>query len=80
MKKLLIFWKAYNRDAKRKEKLKEREIKIHGLMKILFSVENTNESIEILKAFNKEAETKLAKIALDSGIVTENVNEYFKNK
>ena len=80
MKKLLIFWRAYNRDAKRKEKLKEREIKVNGLMKILFSVENTNESIEILKAFTKEAENRLAEISIDSAIITENVNEYFKTK
>lgn len=79
MKKLIIFWRAYNRDAKRKEKLKEREIKVHGLMKILFSVE-TNESIEILKAFNKQAESRLAEISIDSAIITENVNEYFKTK
>ena len=79
MKKLKAFYKAWNIEQNKRNKIKEREIKVHGLMKILFSVE-TNESIEILKAFNKQAESRLAEISIDSAIITENVNEYFKTK
>lgn len=80
MKKLIEFYKAYNKEAKRKEKQKDIEIKVNGLLKILFSAENTNDSVEILKEFNRKAECQLAEISINSAIVTENVNEYFKNK
>ena len=80
MKKLIEFYKAYNKELKRKEKQKEKELKVNGLMKILFSIEDSNESIEVLKEFNKKAEKKLSEIAIDSAILHENINEYFKTK
>ena len=80
MRKLKAFYRAWNIEQNKRNKIKERQLKVNGLKKILFSGDDTNESVLILKQFNKEAESKLAKIGLDSGIVTENINEYFKTK
>ena len=80
MKKLKAFYRAWNQDQIKRNKVKEREIKVAGMMKILFSTEDTNETVLILEAFKKKAESKLAEIAIDSEIVKENINEYFKNK
>ena len=80
MKKLKAFYRAWNQEQNKRNKIKDREIKVNGLMKILFSTEDANETVLILEAFKKKAESKLAEIAIDSEIVKENINEYFKNK
>lgn len=77
MKKLIDFYKEYQKSNEKKEQQKKIQNAVNGLRKITFLDKSTSEAIEIKKQFDVLFNQEIAKRGIEANIEIADVEQYF---